>query len=178
MSDLAKYARPYAQAAFATAKEENQIARWEKALQQLAAITAEADVIKLLKSPQLTATQKAEVCLSLLDNQLDEKLKNLIRLLADNGRLSTFPDIALLFSEYRAATEKILDVEVSSPIELNAEYQAQLVKALNEKLNNKVILKTNVDPDLIGGLVIRANDWVFDASIRGQFERIKQALNS
>ena len=178
MSDSAKYARPYAQAAFATAKEQNQIDRWEKALQQLAAIAAEADVIKLFKSPQLTAKQKAEVCLNLVDDKLDEKLKNLVNLLAENGRLLILPDIANLFADYRAAIEKVLDVEVSSPVELNTEYQAQLAKALNEKLNNKVILKTNVDPDLIGGLVIRANDWVFDASIRGQFERIKQALIS
>jgi F-type H+-transporting ATPase subunit delta len=178
MSDIAKYARPYAQAAFATAKEQNQIDHWEKALQQLAAITAEADVIKLLKNPQLSSTQKAELCLSLLGSSLDPKLANLIRLLAENNRLSTSQDIARLFSDYRAASEKILNVKVSSTVELNEDYQQQLIKVLSKKLGNTVTLTSNVDPSLIGGLIIHANDWVFDASIRGQFQRIKQALIS
>lgn len=171
-------ARPYAQAAFEYATAHKQVDAWSEALQYLATVVKQPNVAKLLKNPKLTPKELVEICCSFIptDNSAEQHIINFIKVLAENRRLNVIPEINELFAEQRAASEKVLQVEVDSVIELSEDYQKKLIKILTKKLGSEIKLKCVINKDLMGGLLIRAGDLVIDSSIRGQLERMKENL--
>ena len=99
-----------------------------------------------------------------------------MRLLIQNQRLSLLGEIADLYGHYRAEDEGYIDVDVASAFDVTAEESKKLTKTLEANLGKKVRLKVRIDPELIGGVYIRAGDRVIDASVRGQIERLAKSL--
>ena len=106
----------------------------------------------------------------------DEKARNFVQLLADNGRLLLLPQIAAQYAALRADVENTVDVTVTSALPLTAEQGAKLSDALTRRLRRTVRLNTTVDPSLIGGAVVRAGDFVVDGSLRGRIERLGNTM--
>jgi F-type H+-transporting ATPase subunit delta len=175
-SKMTTLARPYAAAAFEFASEKKALPAWQAMLQAAANITQHPGVAKLLASPGTTEKQLADLYCDLLAAQLDTQRENFLRLLAENSRLPLLPEIASLFLEARAAVEKTVDVQVISAEPLNADYQQKLVQALTKRLQRQVELHCEVDPDLLGGAIIRAGDTVIDGSIRGKLTRMSEFI--
>ena len=80
-------ARPYARAAFEHARVAGELAQWQDALEQLAAVTRDHKVSVMLKSPSQTAQQRAENLAALIGDSLPASVVNLLMIMADNGRL-------------------------------------------------------------------------------------------
>jgi F-type H+-transporting ATPase subunit delta len=72
--------------------------------------------------------------------------------------------------------ENIVDVNVHSAIPLDENYREKLLKALQKKLKRKVMLHFKEEASLIGGVILRIHDWVLDASIKGQLEKMRSVL--
>lgn len=165
-------ARPYAIAAFEYAKEHNAIPAWEIMLDTAAIMTDDANLQQLLTTPNVTSKQISEVYCDILAKMLNPEMKNFIHLLAEYHRLAVLPEIAKLFKSYRQAAEKTVTVQVTSSTSLDADYKQKLAQALTKRLQRKVALECNVDPNLIGGAVITAGDTVIDGSVRGKLNRL------
>jgi len=106
----------------------------------------------------------------------NEKARNFVQLLADNGRLLLLPQIAAQYAALRAEVENTVDVTVTSALPLTAEQSAKLTDALTRRLRRTVRLNTTVDPSLIGGALVRAGDFVVDGSLRGRIERLGNTM--
>lgn len=178
MAELTTLARPYAKAAFEYALAHQQLADWSDALVVLAAVSQDGTVRQLLKSPQLTASAKAQCVIDVCGDKLNEPVQNFVRTVAENGRLELFPVIAGMFEQLRAEQEKSVEVEVTSAFALNKEQQDELTKALSARLSREVRINASQDASLIGGVIIRAGDLVIDGSVRGKLAKLAEALKS
>lgn len=169
-------ARPYARAAFELARESDTLAEWSERLGLLAAVAADKRVAVLLGDPRYTRGQRAEIVLGICGDHLDQAAANLVRLLAENGRLTLLEAIAEQYELLRADAENRVDARVSSARELDDTQRDRLAAALKKRLSRDVRLECEVDERLIGGVVVRAGDLVIDASVRGRLERLASRL--
>ena len=106
-------ARPYARAAFEHARGAGELAQWQDALDQLAAVTRDHKVSVMLKSPNQTAQQRADNFATLIGDSLPASVVNLLMIMADNGRLSLLPEVAALFEQFKQAVESTVTVVVT-----------------------------------------------------------------
>jgi F-type H+-transporting ATPase subunit delta len=126
----------------------------------------------------MKAEKLAEIFIAICGEQFDDFGQNLIKVMAENGRLKALPDVAVEFLALKQEHEKEIDVEVISATELSETQLADIGSKLEQRLERKVQLNCSVDEALLGGVVIRAGDLVIDNSARGQLDRLGDALQS
>lgn len=178
----ANIARPYAQAVFELAQAQQDLAGWDAQLQLLAAVAADPALIDLTRNPQVSAAQLAEllidVCGAVGVNKLNDNANNLVKLLAQNGRVPVIGAIAVDYAARKAAAEKVIAAKMTTAAPVNANQKQQFSETLQSKLGRSVKLEFEVDADLIGGAVIRAGDWVVDGSVKAQLQQLAGALRA
>jgi F-type H+-transporting ATPase subunit delta len=176
MTDFTTAARPYANAVYDIASQTNTLDSWSDALANLAAVVSDAQMSGLLADPDMGKQQKGELVSQVLGDKLNEQQQNLVKLMAENGRLSIMPDVRDQFEVARAKAENKVDAEVISAFELSAQQTDELVNTLKNKLGCDVTLTTTVDESLIGGIVIKAGDTIIDASMKSQLDSLALSL--
>ena len=176
MSDLSNVARPYAQAVFELASENNDLATWGDQLDLLSAIASNEDLQAMLTNPAFTAEQQISVFLDVGGDKLSDAGKNLVRLLVENDRVEALPEMSAIFAEKRAEAERVIEADMITASAVAEEQQQAFSKALEARLGRSVNLNFEVDSSLIGGAVIRAGDWVVDGSVKAQLEQLEGAL--
>jgi F-type H+-transporting ATPase subunit delta len=177
MSNLTTIARPYAKAAFDFAVEKQQLTQWSEMLAFAAEVTNNEQIHELLTS-SASAEKLAEIFIAICGEQFDEYGQNLIKVMAENGRLQALPDVFEQFVALKKEFEKNVDVEVISATELSEQQLSDISSKLEQRLERKVQLNCSVDETLLGGVVIRAGDLVIDNSARGRLNRLSDALQS
>jgi F-type H+-transporting ATPase subunit delta len=145
-------------------------------LDKAAAVLSDDRVAALVGNPHVQRAELVGFVLELCGAAGDEKARNFVQLLADNGRLLLLPQIAAQYAALRADVENTVDVTVTSALPLTAEQGAKLSDALTRRLRRTVRLNTTVDPSLIGGAVVRAGDFVVVGSLRGRIERLGNTM--
>lgn len=177
MAELSTLARPYAKAAFEYALEGNALENWSDMLSLAAAVSQQDKVAELLASPNLTCGQLASSFISLCGEALDEKGSNFISALAENKRLSLLPQISEQFEVFKSQQQQLVDVSLTSAFEVDESQQQALATKLRETLKREVQMHTQVDKDLLGGVLIRAGDLVIDGSVRGKLAKLAEVMN-
>jgi F-type H+-transporting ATPase subunit delta len=177
MSELTTVARPYAKAAFDFAVEKQTVAQWQEMLVFAGAVAQDASIKEILKGAY-SASKLAEIFIGVCGEQIDDNGQNLIRVLAENKRLSALPDVATLFNQYKAEFDKEIEVDVTSAIKLSKTQQTSISAALEKRLSRKVNLICNVDKTIVAGLIIKAGDTVIDGSIQTKLNRLADALQA
>lgn len=176
MSELTTLARPYAKAAFEFAQANKDLDNWSDMLAFCAAVITNETLASFLDNPALTRKEAAEAMLKVVDDKVDAKGKNFIKLLAENKRLELLPAIAELFEENKAQFEKSVDVDITAAADLTDDQISKLTSRLSEKLGRQVNINSQTDASLIGGMLIRAGDTVIDATLRGKLNELSDAL--
>ena len=177
MSELTTVARPYARAAFEFAVDSNKIDAWSEMLFFAAEVVNNPTMAELLKSDKATK-ELANLFISVCDDQLDENGQNLIKIMAENGRLSVLPRVAELYADLVAEHKKEIDVSVVSAYALSKKQKVELSTSLEKRLALKVNLNCSIDKTLIAGMVITAGDLVIDSTAKGQLNRLSNTLQS
>lgn len=176
MSDFTTAARPYANAVYDLAKESGALGSWSDALSNLAAVVADEEMKTLLSSPEMGAQDKADLIIQIMGDKLTEQQQNLVKLMAENGRLMSMSSVLDQFEVARAKAENKIDAEVISAFELTAEQADELANTLKNKLGCEITLTTSIDESLIGGVVIKAGDTIIDASMKSQLDSLALSL--
>jgi len=177
MAEASTVARPYAQAAFMYAAEQQAMREWSGMLALLASVVADAAMARLIESPRLTEKQLADLVIAVCGDRLNDKGANYVRILAANRRLELLPDIAALFEIQRQEAEGTIRAELVSAYPATAEQQARIIESLRRRLGKDIELNCSTDAGLLGGAIIRAGDLVIDGSVRGKLERLGSALS-
>jgi F-type H+-transporting ATPase subunit delta len=177
MSDMTTIARPYAKAAFDFAVEKGELAQWAEMLTFTAEV-ANNDTIQDVLDCGYAADKLTEIFISVCGEQLNEFGQNLIKVMAENGRLKALPDVCDEFLFLKNEHEKTIDAEVTSAVALDDSQLAAISAKLEERLERKVKLNCSVDETLIAGVVIRAGDLIIDNSVRGKLNRLSDTLQS
>jgi F-type H+-transporting ATPase subunit delta len=178
VAEAATIARPYAKAAFLSARETAALPSWSEALRLGGALTADPRIADLVTNPKMTTDERVSMFAGLGGDAIDPHWQNFIRLLARNKRLDVLPQIGAQYELLRAQYENELDVEVTSAVALDAGQQGKLKDALKRRFSRDVRISMTVDPALLGGAVIRAGDLVIDGSIHGRLQRLKSELGN
>ena len=152
------------------------MAAWQTALSELAAITAEPKVAAAMRDPNQTAAQRAATLSGLAGDGVPSAVANLLAIMADNGRLSLLPEVAMLFDQLKQAVESTVAVHVTSAYPLSDAETQQLADTMQEKLARSITLTSETDPSLLGGALIRADDLVIDGSVRGRLNKLAGTL--
>jgi F-type H+-transporting ATPase subunit delta len=128
-------------------------------------------------NPAVSATQKVEILDKLNEKlQLQKELRNLLAVLIHNDRIGQVREVA---QAYRALLQKqsgISPAEIVTARELNAEERSALVAEIGKLAGERVEASFKLDASVLGGAVVRIGSTVYDGSVRGRLERLKEAL--
>jgi F-type H+-transporting ATPase subunit delta len=178
MAEKATIARPYAKAAFQSARQHNALDRWSEVLATASSVVQDERVAPLLLSPRVTSEQLSGLIADIGGNAVDDQSRNFIATLANNRRLALLPEIASMFEALRAEAENTADVQVVSAVQLNDAQKQRLAAALKKRLQREVRLHCEVDESLLGGAVVRAGDFVIDGSLKARLDRLAVEMSS
>ena len=177
MAEYSTIARPYAQAVFELAKEQDRLQQWSEMLRLAAMVVADSNVKSLIGNPRVDKQQLMDLILGVCGECLDDNARNFLAVLAENGRLGLLPIMAEQYEAYRAEEEKIVQAELISAFPVNEEQQQKIAAALKARLGREVSLNCKTDQTLLGGAIIRAGDMVIDGSVTGHLNRFANALS-
>jgi len=135
-------------------------------------------VQNLLGNPHVTPEQLAQLFIGIGGPAVGAHGANFVRTLAANRRLAYLPEITALFEVMKDAAQGVADVTVTSAAALDAAQEQKLSAALEKRLRRKVRLQCAIDPQLLGGAIIRAGDLVIDGSLSTRLERIAYDLTA
>ncbi|MDO4429960.1 MAG: F0F1 ATP synthase subunit delta [Lonepinella koalarum] len=175
MSELTTIARPYAKAAFDFAVEQSAVQKWTEMLGFMAELAKNNQIQAFLNS-SFSAQKVADTVISICGEQIDKSGQNLIRLMAENKRLTVLPAVFEQFKSYVEDYNATAEVQVISAQPLNATQTEKITTAMEKRLSRKVRLNCSVDSSLIAGVIIRTEDFVIDGSSRGQLARLADEL--
>lgn len=176
MSWQAAAARPYARAAFEFARDANAADAWSQALNALGEAFAEPGMRRLLGDPRVPVARLSEAVMEALGADCDPAVARFVRLLIERRRLVLAPQIAAKFEQLRAAAERRVDAVVVSARPLDEARKESLRQAVERRTQKRARLLCEVDPDLLGGAVVRIGDLVIDGSLRGRLRRLASRL--
>ena len=177
MAELSTIARPYAEALFAAALDDQAgLESWSGLVSELAQVASLDDVREALTDPRLNAAQRVELFAGLVKTPLSAEARNFIELLVDNNRILLLPQIAEQFEALKNQREGTALAQITSAFELTGEQVAELVSGLEKKFGLKLKPQVTVDPALIGGVRVLVGDQVLDTSVQAQLARMRDAL--
>jgi len=166
----------YAEALFEAAKDKKKLPRVRKDFDAFAAALEESDDLRgFLRNPQV----ETETKIAALDDLLagGEKLfRNFVHLLVEKGRIAEAGDVHREFGRLIAREERVLELELTTAVELSDKEAAKVVKQIEEASGRSVVATRTVDPDIIGGIVVQAGSVRADASVRGRLEQLREEL--
>jgi F-type H+-transporting ATPase subunit delta len=169
-------ARPYAEAAFERAMESGKLDLWSDMLSFLVSVVTEPLMAGLVARPKLDRDDMTSLMLDIGGGRLSDEGQNLVRMLVANGRLALVPEIARLFEQRKAEHEGAIDVVIESAYAVKPAEEQALAEALRRKLGREVRVTSAENPDLIGGVRIRAGDLVIDGTVQARLKQLAYEL--
>ncbi len=169
------YAKRFSQAVFKIALEKKELDRWQSDLSKIASLGEDATLISLLQDPRLHFDSKAKLLSERLGD-INPLALNLVYLLVARGRLGLAGKIADEYQRLLDSYRGIDHAAVTTAVPLNHEDERQLSERLSALFNKKIVLKSEVDPELIGGIVARVGGKLLDGSTRNRLEVLKRGL--
>jgi len=178
MAEPVTVARPYAEAAFELAREENALPVWGEMLRLASGVSADPKVSAALDSPKLSVGDKESLFLSICGDALNAQGRNFIRVLVGAERISLLPEIRSLFESLKDDAESVARAQIVSAFPLGDEELASLTAVLEKRFGKKIEAVVNVDQELIGGVRIMVGDTMIDASVQGELQAMANYLRS
>lgn len=177
MAELMTIARPYAKAVFELASEQGKLGAWSDMLKLVSQVASSGELAGIIGNPKIGRDRVGALIIDVCADKLSAEGKNLVKMLAENGRLECACAIFDNFEEMRAEAEKTIDAVVITAFEVDDAQQQKIIAALKKRLGREVSLTCQVDSSLIGGAIIRAGDLVIDGSAAGQINQLATALS-
>lgn len=177
MADNITVARPYAEAVFGLAWEQNRLEPWLSMLLLLAAVAKDARFARVVADPRVDRELVAKLLLDICGKRLDGHGENFMRLLLANRRFNLLPEIAELVSQLKAEAEKRVEVELTSAFAIDDVEVDRIAQTLKQNLKREVQVTPKVDPSLVGGARLRIGDRVIDGSVSGRLHDLSSYLS-
>jgi ATP synthase, F1 delta subunit len=177
MAELSTVARPYAEALFGVAREDQAgLAGWADLVAEMAQVAAHPDVRAAVSDPRLTDEQRVDLFAGLVKTPLPQAARNFLVLLVQNDRLLLLPEIASQFEALKNRHEGTAVAEITSAFELSEAQVQELLAGLEKKFGTRLKAQVRVDPSLIGGVRVAVGDQVLDTSVQAQLARMRDTL--
>ncbi len=178
MAQVKTVARKYAKGLYeACAPEE--LLQVRDALSALAKIVADhPSVLAAIKNPAISEADKTAVLLAILEKQSPaaKLVPNLMRVLVENKRAAAIAEVASSFEEIVARHFKMSQIHISSARPMESEERSGYENQLRQQLGAQTEVSFSVDPELLGGMQVKAGDTLIDGSVRTSLQQLRTAL--
>lgn len=171
-------AQRYAAAAFALAREEGDFDAWQRPLDEVRALMEAPEARVALTSPVVRPEEKRAVVEQLVPG-MPVLVRNLVNLMIERDRADLLPQVAQAFRDLTNQERGVVTADVTTAIPLDPETEQTVARRLGEYLGRDpghLVIRSRVDPGVIGGVVARVGDTLIDDSVRGRLERLRRAL--
>lgn len=170
--------RVYAEALLEAARDAGRVDEVRRELAEFVeAVQASSELRSLLRNPQIEPHVKRDALGAALA-EADPLVRNVLQLLAEKGRIGEVEEIQAELERLIARAERVLELELTTAVELSDDEAAKVVGQIEEAAGRKVEATRTVDPELIGGIVIQAGSQRLDASVRGRLDQLRQELTA
>ncbi|MGD9677949.1 MAG: ATP synthase F1 subunit delta [Vulcanibacillus sp.] len=172
-------AKRYAKALFELTKETDLLDRMEQDLQLIIKVIYDDEEIRrFLAHPQITREVKKKIIASALSDKILKLTKNMLFQLIDNNRQEVLGEILNQYVKLANIHREIIDVEAISVVSLNEKEKDRIAESFKNKFGKKVRLINKIDSSILGGMVIRIEDKVYDGSIKTKLQVMKRSLTT
>ena len=173
---MEEIAEVYSRALFEAAKENGVLDRVHDELGEFAdALGSERNLQIFLFSPYFSSEEKKEGIERIVEDA-DPRLFNFLELLAERHRMPALFRIRREFDAMWREENKLLPVTVTSAVELDQGIVEEIGREIEQQTGQRVELSSNVDPDVLGGLVVRVGNLVLDATVRNRLEQLRKQV--
>lgn len=167
----------YAKAFFSTAKEKKLLNPLKAdILSVLDVCRSVPDFVLLLDSPVVNTSKKATLVKQIFDGKVNPLTLNFLLLIVENKREAFIPGICRNFLDLSKKDQNIQSAMLTTASEVNVATIQRIKDLLEKDLKSTIELSTQVNPEILGGLVLRLDDKQYDASVASQLKKIKQDL--
>jgi F-type H+-transporting ATPase subunit delta len=171
--------RGYAEAIYTIAEAEGELESVEEQVYAFAKMAdKQAKVREALIDPELPNENKRNLIGEVLGERANPVAVSLLGMLVEQGRERDISRIAESLAEVAAERRQQVVAEVRSAVPLTDAQRRRLAEALSSATGRTVEVKVVVDPDLVGGVVARVGDLIFDGSVRSRLDEAKQHLTA
>ena len=172
------YDKYFAKVIFETALKDGELNKWLSQLRVISDVTGDSSIKKLLTDPTIAHADKTKMLSSRIGD-VDPLALKMILMLAARGKLETIEEITdeyqRLLDSYHGVEGAEL-IEVTTAIPLDEKDKLELSQRLTDIVEKPIILKAMVDPDIIGGIIIKVGDKIIDGSMRTKLVELKKEL--
>ncbi len=167
----------YAKAFFSLAKEKNRLETFKTDIEKVSNVcSSSGDFIHLLESPVIPSSKKKELITKIFNTEINPLTLNFLLLILQNNREEYIPGICHNFLELIRKDQNIKSATLVTATEMDPKAIDKIKTLLEKELKATVELNSQVDPEIIGGLILRIDDNQYDASVTTQLRKIKQEL--
>ena len=175
---MEEIARVYADALFEAAKDTDKVDELHEQLDQFAEAMNESNDLRVFFfSPYFSSEEKKKALRETVAGA-EEEFVNFLDLLAEKHRLPAIFAIRARFDELWAEAKKRLEVTLTSAVELDKSVVEDVGKAIEKQTDREIDMQAEVDPEILGGIVLRVGNRVLDASVRSKLERLRKEVAS
>lgn len=169
----------YAGALFKAAQAAGEIDKVESDLNLvMRTFESNPDLEKAFISPLIPDPKKMEIISEIFKDKISDLVLNYMRLLIENRREPLAVQTALEFTKLADEARGIAKAQITAAMPLEDDQSARLAEVLSRRLGKQVSLDIKVDPKVIGGLVIRIEDTVFDGSVAGYLNKLREEFTA
>ena len=144
-----------------------------------AAYAESAELRNFLASPAVSHEAKHRVIEKIAERTgANKSVRNFLFVVTDHRRSHIFPEIIAAFQQVLRRRQGTAEAEITSATELSAEQKADFTKKLEHLSGKKVVTQYSLDPELLGGAVVRLGDTVFDGSVRNRLNQMRERLTA
>ena len=168
--------RRYAEAAFQIAERDGTVEEWLRELDTAAEVLSDDAVVRVLANPAIPLRDRTQVIERILGDRVSRGTVNLIGLLLQRGRIERLPEVAREYRRLHDRRAGIVEAVVTSALPLDDGEVAALRERLATTTDARIEMSMQVDPSILGGVVVRLGDRLIDGSVRGRLERLRSRL--
>ena len=173
---MEELAEVYARSLFEVAREQGKLDVLKDQLGAVAdAISEKPELATFFFSPYFSTQEKKEG-LAKAVTRADEALVNFLELLIEKHRMPALFRIRRRYDDLWAKENQLLPVAITSAVELDSKTVKAISDKIAERTGKEVELETSVEPDILGGLVVRVGNSILDASIRNRLEQLRKQV--
>jgi ATP synthase F1 delta subunit len=171
---MEEIAKVYARSLFEVAREQGKLDQVREQLGQFAdALNQYRELAIFFFSPYFSLKEKEDALARVLVDA-EPIFLNFLSLLIEKHRMPVIFRIRDAYEQMWEEENRLLPVEITSAIELDPDTLERLSREISERTARKVKLAAHVDPDILGGLVVRVGNSILDASIRNRLEQLRR----
>lgn len=169
-------ARRYAEAAFQLAMRDGALDAYGDGLDLAVRMLGGDDVLRILRNPARPLTERVELVDTLLTKRVPEPVRKIAGLLVARGKVDRLATVAAEYRRLLNREQGVVEAVATAATPLNEAETEALRRKVAEMTGRTVDLRVEVDEALIGGLTVRVGDTLYDASVRGRLERLRERL--